>query len=211
MAQPPMEANVNRTYWRVLGIAATLLGHQAVAGDLAPLSYAAPAPWYGAYAGFNVGYEWGSVASLPLNPSGIVGGVQAGYNWQSGQFMLGAETDMQLAEASDTFAAYQFSNPWFGTLRWRAGLALSSVLFYATAGLAYGGTKLNFAGLTETHTDLGWAAGAGIEVGFAPAWSAKAEYLYYDLGNQTYLLTGISNGFTSGVVRLGINYHFHAY
>jgi len=48
-------------------------------------------------------------------------------------------------------------------------------------------------------------------VGFTPNWSAKAEYLYYDLGNQTYLLTGINNGFTSGLVRFGVNYHFRPY
>jgi outer membrane immunogenic protein len=206
-----MEAHVNRFYRGLMGVAVTLATSPVIAADLSigPMPYAAPAPWHGSYVGLNLGYEWGSVASLPISPSGIIGGAQAGYNWQSGQFVLGAETDLQLSEANNTFASYQFSNPWFGTLRGRAGIAFSNVLLFATAGLAYGEGKLNFAGLSETHTDLGWSAGAGIEVGFTPSWSAKAEYIYYDLGNQTYLLTGINNGFTSGVVRLGVNYHFH--
>jgi len=206
---------VNRIYRALMGLAGILVASPAAAADLsiaptpyAPMPYAMPTPWYGPYVGLNLGYEWGSVARLPISPAGIVGGAQAGYNWQSGQFVLGAETDLQLSEANETFASYQFSNPWFGTLRGRAGFVFSNVLLYATAGLAYGEGRLDFAGLSETHNDLGWTAGAGIEVGFTPNWSAKAEYLYYDLGNQTYLLTGINNGFTSSVLRLGVNYHF---
>jgi outer membrane immunogenic protein len=212
-SQPLMEVHMHRICRALLGVAGALVALPAVAADLSigPMSYAAPSPWFGPYAGLNLGYEWGSVTQLPLSPAGLIGGAQAGYNWQSGELVLGAETDLQLSEANETFAAYQFSNPWFGTLRGRAGLAFSNVLLYATAGLAYGEGKLDFAGLTETHADLGWSAGAGIEVGFTPNWSAKAEYIYYDLGNQTYLLTGINNAFTSGLVRFGINYHFRPY
>ena len=204
---------MKRIYRALLGWAGALAVSPAVAADLsiAPMPYATLAQWFGPYAGLNLGYEWGSVAQLPLSPAGLIGGAQAGYNWQSGELVLGAETDLQLSEANETFASYQFSNPWFGTLRGRAGLAFSNVLLYATAGLAYGEGKFDFAGLSETHTDLGWTAGAGIEVGFTPSWSAKAEYLYYDLGNQTYLLTGINNGFSSGLVRFGVNYHFRPY
>ena len=196
-----------------MGLAGTLVASPAVAADLsiAPMPYPTPAPWYGPYVGLNLGYEWGSITHLPISPAGIIGGAQAGYNWQSGQFVLGAETDLQLSEANQTFASYQFSNPWFGTLRGRAGFAFRNVLLYATAGLAYGEGRLDFAGLNETHSDLRWTAGAGVEVGFTPNWSAKAEYLYYDLGNQTYLLSGVNNGFTSSVVRLGVNYHFRPY
>lgn len=204
---------MDRIYRALMGLAGTLVASPAVAADLsiAPMPYPIPAPWYGPYVGLNLGYEWGSVTRLPISPAGIIGGAQAGYNWRSGQFVLGAETDLQLSEANHTFASYQFANPWFGTLRGRAGFTFSNVLFYATAGLAYGEGRLEFAGLGETHSDLGWTAGAGIEVGFAPNWSAKAEYLYYDLGNQTYLLSGVSSGFTSSVVRLGVNYHFRPY
>ena len=174
-----------------------------------PLYVAAPPPtWTGAYLGVNGGYQFGKVNNLPLKPNGVLGGIQGGYNWQTGQFVFGAETDLQLSSANDTFAPYQFSNPWFGTLRGRAGFAFSNVLVYATGGLAYGRGRLTFAGLTETHTQAGWTAGGGIEVGLTPHWSAKAEYLYFDLGDQSYVLTGTHTGFTSNLLRFGVNYRF---
>ena len=47
-----------------------------------------------------------------------------------------------------------------------------------------------------------------MEVGLAPKWSAKMEYLYMDLGDRAYTITGVNNGLTSNMLRLGINYHF---
>jgi outer membrane immunogenic protein len=34
------------------------------------------------------------------------------------------------------------------------------------------------------------------------------EYLYFDLGNQSYVLTGANNGLTSSLLRFGVNYRF---
>jgi outer membrane immunogenic protein len=188
----------------------------AVAADLPRGPYyapqAAPSPagynWGGAYAGINLGYQWGTTRNNPTSPSGLVGGVQGGYNWQSGQFVFGGETDMQISGADDTFAPWKFSNPWFGTLRARAGVAMSSFLLYGTLGFAYGGIKGEIAGLTESKTHGGWTAGGGVEVGLNQAWSAKAEYLYVDLNNRLYSITGVQNGIWSNVVRFGVNYHF---
>ena len=92
--------------------------------------------------------------------------------------------------------------------RGRAGIALTNVLFYGTLGIAYGGGKIELAGLSETNTHFGWAAGAGLEVGLTPNWSAKAEYLYVDLAAKTYLLTGASHSFESNILRFGLNYRF---
>jgi outer membrane immunogenic protein len=188
----------------------------AVAADLprGPVPYYSnPAPagafnWTGAYAGANVGYEWGKITNGSTEPSGIVGGLQGGYNWQSGQFVFGGETDIQVSGADDTFAPYKFSNPWFGTLRGRAGVAFNNVLIYGTLGLAYGGLKGEIAGLDESKTHVGWAGGLGMEVGFAPNWSAKVEYLYMDLGNRGYSITGVDNGLEANILRFGVNYHF---
>lgn len=173
--------------------------------------YYTPPPgfsWVGPYFGLNLGYQFGAVSHLGIDPSGFVGGGQAGYNWQFGRFVFGAETDIQLSGAEDTFAAYKFANPWFGTLRGRGGIALDNVLLYGTAGLAYGGGRLDFAGLRESQTHVGWTAGLGIEVAFTPHWSAKAEYLYVDLGKEDYVLTGLSEGIHSNVLRFGVNYRF---
>ncbi|HET9159451.1 MAG TPA: outer membrane protein [Caulobacteraceae bacterium] len=195
---------------------AVLMAGAASAADLGrgPAPYYAPAPmgggynWGGFYAGVNAGYEWGKVSNTSGNPSGLAGGIQGGYNWQNGQFVYGAETDLQLSGADDTFAPWKFSNPWFGTLRGRVGYAMNNILFYGTGGLAYGDLKGELNSLTETKTEFGWTLGAGMEVGLAPNWSAKVEYLYMDLGSRSFSITGNENGFSASVLRLGVNYHF---
>ena len=174
--------------------------------------YSRPAPsiynWSGLYAGVNVGYEWGNVTNSVVEPNGFLGGAQAGYNWQSGQFVFGVEGDIQATGADDTFAPYKFSNPWFGTLRGRAGWALNNILIYGTLGFAIGELKGESFGLDESKTLGGWTGGVGVEVGLMPNWSAKVEYLYMDLGNRAYSITGTTNGLESNVFRLGVNYHF---
>ena len=165
--------------------------------------------WAGPYLGANLGYAWGSVDNNPTKPSGFAGGVQAGYNWQqNGPWVFGVEGDIQASGAEQTFAPWKFSNPWFGTLRGRAGYALNNVLFYGTGGLAFGELRATTFGLSESNTNLGWTLGVGAEMGFAPNWSAKIEYLYVDLNNSNFVITGASNGYRFGLVRAGVNYHF---
>ncbi len=69
-----------------------------------------------------------------------------------------------LSGADDTISPFEFSNPWFGTLRARGGVALNNVLLYGTGGLAYGDLRADSFNLTESHTTVGWTAGAGVEV-----------------------------------------------
>jgi outer membrane immunogenic protein len=137
-----------------------------------------------------------------------VGGVQAGYNWQSGAMVFGLEGDIQASAAADTFAPWKFSNPWFGTVRGRVGYAFNNILFYGTGGLAFGELRGETFGLSETHTNAGWTAGVGAEFGFAPHWTAKVEYLFVDLSDSRFTITGAQNGYTFGLVRAGVNYHF---
>jgi|SRR5882757_7953837 len=165
--------------------------------------------WAGPYLGGNAGYNWGSIDNNPTKPSGFAGGVQAGYNFQNGPWVFGIEGDIQATAADDRFAPWKYSNPWFGTVRGRAGYAFSNVLLYATGGLAFGELRGETFGRSETHTNAGFAVGAGAEMGFAPNWSAKIEYLYVDLANSNFAITGgAPNGYSFSVVRAGINYHF---
>jgi outer membrane immunogenic protein len=188
-----------------------LVSGAARAADFAP--YAPPprgTSWQGPYVGANVGYQWGNVGNNPANPNGVAGGVQAGYNVQYSQFVFGGETDLQVTDADATFAAWKFSNPWFGSLRARAGFAMNNMLFYGTVGLAYGSLKMQstFSPVSESHISAGWAAGAGAEVALAPHWSARAEYLYVDLGNSSFVLDSNNHGIQSSLLRLGVNYRF---
>lgn len=189
-------------------------GGMAFAADLpgGPY-YTAPEPltaysWAGPYLGATVGYQWGTVSNSPTRPSGITGGVEAGYNWQRGFFVFGGEADIQVSGADDTLSPFEFSNPWYGTVRGRAGVSLRNVLIYGTAGFAYGLLRADTFGLTESHANVGWTAGAGVEVGLTQRWSAKAEWLYLDLADRSYSLTGTTNGLAADLLRMGVNYRF---
>jgi outer membrane immunogenic protein len=105
--------------------------------------------------------------SLNVKETGFIGGGQIGYNWQFNQFVAGFETDIQGASAKGSSTAslfnpapplVNFSAPvggtasvsrrldYLGTVRARLGYAADNVLFYVTGGLAYGETKLSYAG-----------------------------------------------------------------
>jgi outer membrane immunogenic protein len=170
------------------------------------------------------------------NQGGVVGGAQAGYNYQFNQFVIGAETDFQGTSLSGggnnspltlfpspfptanhfltpigAITGANISLPWFGTVRGRLGyLIMPTLLLYGTGGFAYG--QVDAFGFNNTRT--GWTAGGGAEWLFAPHWSAKLEYLYVDLDSNG--TTG-TFGWTFGqhfhpelnVVRAGVNYHFN--
>jgi outer membrane immunogenic protein len=169
--------------------------------------------WVGPYIGGNLGYTWGTVENNLTRPSGLAGGLQGGFNWQNGPYVFGVEGDFQVSGAEDTFAPWKFSNPWFSTIRGRAGYTLANVMFYATAGLAFGELRGDTFALSESHTNAGWTIGVGTEfalapMGFGSNWTAKIEYLYVDLASSPFTITGVSNAHRFGEIRAGVNYHF---
>ena len=199
--------------------AALIAASWTIQAEAADFNYGSRAPytvnqplnaysWAGPYVGGNLGYAWGTVDNNWAKPTGFVGGVQAGYNWQQGPWVFGLEGDIQATGADDTFAPWKFSNPWFGTVRGRGGYAFNNILVYGTVGLAFGELRANTFGLTESHTNVGWTAGIGAEVGLTQNWSAKVEYLYVDLANSNLAITGMSNGYSFGTLRAGVNYRF---
>lgn len=173
-------------------VAASLMfGNAASAADLARRTYTkAPPPviapvynWTGLYIGGNVGGGWSrdsgatrcvdpaGVVNGPLcqnvpggtiDGSGVIGGLQAGYNWQvSPNWLIGVEADIQGADIKGsttlngpfplfgggfgvptTYTASEKID-WFGTVRGRVGITADSVLLYVTGGLAYGHARLN--------------------------------------------------------------------
>ena len=186
----------------------------AAAAELAPNYYGGPTPyfafsWVGPYVGATLGYEWGSIENNPTRPNGVAGGFEAGFNWQNGNLIYGGEADISFSAANDTFAPWQFSNPWFGTARGRVGIAANSVLLFGTAGLAYGElTGTSSGNPSESRASLGWVVGLGAEVSFAQHWSAKAEWLYFNLDDRRFSVTAANNGLAANLIRLGLNYHF---
>lgn len=159
---------------------ATALTQIASAADLPRKALPTPPPtpvynWTGFYVGGNVGGAWKSrdvdysandplavlllgddrVRPLPtsFDSSGIIGGVQIGYNWQfSRNWLVGFETDFDWSGVKGS-ASITNTDPggvsttthvdehikWFGTVRVRLGyLPLDTLLLYVTGGFAYG-------------------------------------------------------------------------
>lgn len=182
----------------VLGTAATILVAGSVsAADLAvkaPLQ-APPfmaSPWDGPYIGANIGFgssDFSVTGSIPgasatdsVTGSGVVGGVQLGYNKQFGTFVLGLETDFDGTSISNTTDGLSTKLPWFGTTRARAGFLLNPVLlFYGTGGVAYGHAEISEPAASVTVPGVGWAVGGGVQYAFTPQWSIGAEYLHVEL------------------------------
>jgi outer membrane immunogenic protein len=147
------------------------------------------------------------VGSSRADLNGVIGGGQFGYNWQSGSFVYGIESDLQAtAERGDTTicitagcptggivgsASYKLA--WLATLRGRIGVTVTPrVLLYATGGLAAAKIDSTFSGdlgggpvaeVTSNPFKAGFAVGGGVEGALDTNWSAKLEALYVDLGS----------------------------
>jgi outer membrane immunogenic protein len=183
--------------------------------------------WTGFYLGANAVYGWGDVRG-PNNgvfgsPSGGMGGVTAGYNYQIGQFVTGLEGDFDWGDISQNktlaggdFSKYHVSD--FATVRGRVGVAMDRALLYVTGGYAGGevrGTLVDAgipAAFAHSSWQSGYAVGAGIEYAFTNNISAKAEYLFSSLGDKTYAaadpVLATRAGLDISMVRAGVNYRF---
>jgi outer membrane immunogenic protein len=174
-----------------------------------------------------------------LSPNGPLGGLQIGYNYQLTNWVAGLEADVQGAALNASLSgvttpplfitgteSVEHDLRWFGTVRGRVGFAQSNWLFYGTGGLIYGGVRSVLTqsapnGFVATGSDnvvrTGPTVGGGFEVGLGK-WSAKLEYLYYDMGRDSVTIagSGVFTGIvytgsqrTEGqIVRLGLNYRY---
>lgn len=212
----------------LLGATALAVGSSwAYAADLpvkapaaAPI-YAPPvATWTGFYLGPNVGWGWARVdaSGVANDLNGVIGGGQIGYNWQTGNFLIGIEGDFQgsAQSRSDTVGAFTVDQriPWFATLRGRIGYVAGPVLIYFTGGGAWANYKLEVSSggttVSDDATKTAWTIGGGVEWMFIPKWSAKVEYLYMDTGERSVDLFGstFTGRARDNIIRVGLNYHF---
>jgi len=213
-----------------------------VAPPRAPAAFIpAPPPfsWTGFYVGLNAGggfgtSSWttpaGAVSSFSTN-GGLAGG-QIGGNYQIGQFVVGAEGDIDWQNVRGATAAgicapaaiggCAIASTWIATLRGRAGFAADRALFYVTGGGAFTNVKPSTGALPYGGgTEAGWTAGGGVEYAFLDNWTAKVEYLYASFQNATCNSASCSVGnavvpglapatvsFHENIVRAGVNYKF---
>lgn len=206
--------------------------------------------WQGLYGGVHIGGTWGSSNAYDSGgvntlddywsaaPSGVVAGMQLGYNWVNGPVLYGVEGDLgYLGLAGSATTAYvpfgydastQTDLDFYLTLRGRLGIVANSWLFYVTGG--YIGADTTVSIIEGCDSALcggpfvvegsnsgfrsGWTLGGGLEGEIAPRWTAKVEYLYYDLGSTdvTTKQGGVTSNWTvetdGSLVRAGLNYRF---
>ena len=196
-----------KTWFKGVAIAA-LTAAGAVAAQAAdlPTRKEAPAPifvpppftWTGFYIGLNAGgiFSSGSKNATLIAPdaalwlsnyfpgglgsgkTGFIGGGQAGYNWQTGAFVLGVVTDFDgtslsssrnFSSAPFTGAGYldgdtlnvnsKASLDWLGTTRAKLGFVVTPdnrLMVYATGGVAYGGGSSHF-NVYDSVTNSYWS------------------------------------------------------
>jgi outer membrane immunogenic protein len=186
----------------------------ADAADRAPAPVYRAAPinvynWSGFYVGGHVGVGW---TGGDNNDSGFLGGGQAGYNYQIGQWVLGAEGQVSATDIKNTVAKLD----WISTFAARAGWAFNQWLVYGKVGGAWAhanttidaletGNAFGVRGRASASTDKtfdGWMLGLGAEYALRNNWTAKVEYNMMDFGNDF-----VTDGKVH-VVKVGVNYHF---
>lgn len=146
----------------------------------------------------------------PKRADGVVGGIQAGYNFQNGPLVLGIEADINTGLSSsktkaktasaqapgsidrDGRAVYSGNRlDWYGTVRPRIGLVAGErMMIYGTGGLAFGQVKSIKVGsgaagnvITGSGSAMrtGWTLGGGVEYAILDNVSVRAEYDYVSL------------------------------
>src|SRR6476619_555364 len=128
------------------------------------------------------------------------GGVQTGYeHFFESRLMLGIEVDMSFPDYRDLAQVLSYRATGTGTaneqleylasLRGRAGYAMGAWTPFVTGGIAWASTRYSRTDLTTGNEDanpsnirLGYVAGAGVDYRLDQRWSARAEYLYTNLG-----------------------------
>jgi outer membrane immunogenic protein len=113
------------------------------------------------------------------------------------------------------------NNDQLGSVTGRLGYAIGPALIYGKGGYAWrdnNNLAATVAGVpaaftaTGNHRD-GYTVGAGLEYMFAPNWSAKVEYQYYNFGNTTFTtgpadIVGARFRDDEHTVKAGLNYRF---
>ena len=170
--------------------------------------------WTGFYIGAHAGYGWGNNdfsdttgfvgpagTSYGNDTDGFFGGGQAGFDYQfAPNWVLGIEGQMSGGKIDGgtnyvpALGTTAFSNDakWLASVTGRLGFTPggSNWLIYGKGGVAFADIDQTVSipgfSVSNSETRTGWTAGAGVEYAFAPGWSGKIEYQYYDFGSETY-------------------------
>jgi opacity protein-like surface antigen len=169
--------------------------------------------------GFYVGGHFGGVATsesvtddfrtFSTDPSGVIGGVQLGYNYQLAPYWLvGIEGELTWTSASATTFEFNSHHHWYDTLDGRLGYVMGPWLLYTKGGVAWINADYSVPDASINTTRTGWNIGVGAEFMFAPQWSAKAEYTFLDFGTENFGFPNIGVNTQVNEFKVGVNYHW---
>ncbi|MBY2912470.1 outer membrane protein [Rhizobium leguminosarum] len=187
----------------------------AVAADLTYETPPAPSAgevssaydWSGFYLGAQGGYSWSQAKILGSDQDIDSGtsGLHAGYNFQSGNIVYGIENDFNYNFEKNDNANLE----WDASGRARVGYAWDRTLFFATAGVAAGGGKVDISAAGKKDGILiGWTAGGGIEHAVTDNILVRGEYRHSDFRNKDFGSTIGDVGATQDKVLFGTSYKF---
>ena len=184
--------------------------------------------WTGFYIGGHIGGDFAGNNGLSGNGSRFLGGVQGGFDYQfAPNWVTGIEAEYSWMTRNNNGVTFPGGvvvtdrDNQLGSVTGRMGYTWGPGLLYAKGGYAFrdgnnvavsvGGVPTAFVA-TGNHRD-GWTVGAGLEYLFAPNWSAKAEYQYYNFGNTTFstgpaAIVGPRFRDDDHTVKVGVNYRF---
>jgi outer membrane immunogenic protein len=184
--------------------------------------------WTGFYIGGHIGGAFAGDNSLQGNGGRFMGGVQGGADYQfATNWVIGAEAQYSWLTNNNNGTVFPGSvlvtsnNNQLGSVTGRLGYTWGPALLYAKGGYAWrdgvGVGASNALGPVAfatdgTHRD-GYTVGGGLEYMFAPNWSAKAEYQYYNFGSTTFTagpadVIGARFREDEHTFKLGVNYRF---
>jgi outer membrane immunogenic protein len=185
--------------------------------------------WTGFYIGGHVGGGFAGDNSLQGSDARFLGGVQGGFDYQfAPNWVMGVEAQYSwLGGGSNSGVTFPggtlvtANTDQLGSVTGRLGYTWGPALLYAKGGYAWrdnNNIAVSFAGVPQpfttdgSHRD-GYTVGAGLEYMFAPSWSAKVEYQYYNFGNTTFTsgpadIVGTRFRDDDHTVKAGLNYRF---
>jgi outer membrane immunogenic protein len=183
--------------------------------------------WTGFYIGGHLGGAFTGNNSLQKGGR-FMGGVEGGVDYQfAPNWVVGAEVQFSGLAGNNNGRVFpgnvvvNTKNNQLGSVTGRVGYTWGPALLYAKGGFAFRdnyNTKVTVGGVPTAFTTTGnkktgYTVGTGLEYMFAPNWSAKAEYQYYNFGNTTFTtgpaaLLGTRFRNDEHSVKVGVNYRF---
>lgn len=141
----------------------------------APLNYGGD--WTGAYAGIQLGYGDVGTTGGALDGDGAIGGAHVGYNYDFGNYVLGAELDHNISNIDLGAAAGELDS--VTRLKGKVGYDAGRTLYYGVLGAAHAEATVGGAGLSES----GYLVGLGADYMLTDNIVLGGDVIYHDFGD----------------------------